>query len=392
MNLRHTLIIAGLVASSAAAEDSSVSPDFDLPATDLSSTLADGGFELGDVEFTGNPAAGAFDWWPDDLVIAPIPGYSPQLGWTLALAGGYFLTEQQEDGPPPSALGGFVFGSGNGSYAFGLGGKFHLRDDRFRLKAGAGYMDIRYRYYGQGDFENELGISLDILQRGPLYFGSGSVRVWRKLYLGLGYVTGSVEARPRISSDESSFLDIGLDVEVAAVTLPLEWDSRDHEQFPRSGWYAKARSMLYRKDVGSDFDADTFEVEVNRYLPMGEADVLALRAYTRSASGNPPFFLLSTFGGSTDLRGYPAGRYRDRKMYAVQGEYRWQVSDQWILTGFAGVGEVAADWGAMGRNFLPAGGIGVRRVLSQKHRVSLSADVATGRDGTEFYFGVGEAF
>jgi hypothetical protein len=30
-----------------------------------------------------------------------------------------------------------------------------------------------------------------------------------------------------------------------------------------------------------------------------------------------PFFLLSTFGGSSDLRGYPSGRYRDRMMYAI---------------------------------------------------------------------------
>ena len=29
--------------------------------------------------------------WPEDLIIAPIPGYSPQLGWNLTLGGGYFL-------------------------------------------------------------------------------------------------------------------------------------------------------------------------------------------------------------------------------------------------------------------------------------------------------------
>ncbi len=41
---------------------------------------------------------------------------------------------------------------------------------------------------------------------------------------------------------------------------------------------------------------------------------------------------------------------------------------------------------------LPAAGIGARFVLSGKHRVGLSADIAVGNDGTEFYFGVGEAF
>ena len=79
-------------------------------------------------------------------------------------------------------------------------------------------------------------------------------------------------------------------------------------------------------------------------------------------------------------------------MYALQSEYRWQVNDKWILTGFAGFGEVASSLSDFGEDLLPAAGIGTRFVISKKHRVSLSADVAVGDDGTEFYFGVGEAF
>jgi outer membrane translocation and assembly module TamA len=126
---------------------------------------------------------------------------------------------------------------------------------------------------------------------------------------------------------------------------------------------------------------------------MRKQDVLALRATVRSTGGDDvPFFLLSSFGGSTDLRGYPSGRYRDRMMYALQSEYRWQFNDRWIFTGFAGFGEVADNFGDFGENYLPAAGIGTRFVLSKKHRVGLSADIAVGKDGTEFYFGVGEAF
>ena len=79
-------------------------------------------------------------------------------------------------------------------------------------------------------------------------------------------------------------------------------------------------------------------------------------------------------------------------MYAVQSEYRWHFNDHWIFTGFAGFGEVADKFSNFGNEIHPAAGIGVRYVLSQKHKVSLSADIAVGNDGTEFYFGVGEAF
>jgi len=79
-------------------------------------------------------------------------------------------------------------------------------------------------------------------------------------------------------------------------------------------------------------------------------------------------------------------------MYAVQGEYRWQLHRRWIISAFAGVGEVANDWGDFGKNHLPAGGLGLRFVVSEEHRVSLSTDIAVGKDGYEFYFGVNEAF
>ncbi len=380
------------VSTAAFAQSTSSGTDFDLPGADVGNLVGDGGFELNGVDFAGNPAKGAFSWWPEDLVLAPIPGYSPQLGWTLALAGGYFLTEQVDGGPPPSILGGFLFGAENGSFAAGLGTKFHLNDDRFRIKAGAGYMDVRYRYYGSNRNDNDLGLSLDILQKGPVYFVAASTRVWRKLYLGAGYVAGNVDTRPRFVRDEDSFLDPSLKLDVAAIALPLEWDSRDHEQFPRNGSYIKGRALLYRKDLGSDFDTESLELALNRYLPVRDSDVLALRAYVRSTGDNAPFFVLSTFGGSTDLRGYPSGRYRDRMMYALQGEYRWAVNDRWIMTGFGGVGEVAASFSDFGKDFLPAAGVGVRFVLSEKHRISLSADIAAGKNGTEFYFGVGEAF
>jgi outer membrane protein assembly factor BamA len=186
--------------------------------------------------------------------------------------------------------------------------------------------------------------------------------------------------------------DPTLNLDIGAINIPIEIDSRDHEQFPRDGWLVNAKGLFYRKSLGGDFDAETFKLLVNRYLPMRDRDVLALRLMAKGTSEDTPFFLLSSFGGSKDLRGYPSGRYRDRMMYAIQSEYRWQYSDSWIFTGFAGFGEVADSFSDFGRNILPAAGFGARYVLSKKHRVSLSADIAVGDDGAEFYFGVGEAF
>ena len=373
-------------------ESQQFEPGFNLPG-ELSSTLAG----VGGVDFSAANAAGSAtrtwsDKWPEDLVIAPVPGRSPQLGWMLTLAGGYFLGPRDEETEhPPSVIGGFGMISENGSRAYGGGANLHLLEDRLRVKAGAAFFDVEYRYYGTG-VVNDLGISVDVMQDGPMYFAEGSWRVWNKLYLGLGYLAGNVDSRAELNLPEDPFFDPVLSLDIGAYTFPIQYDTRDSETYPRSGWFINGRGVSYRKSAGADFDTETFKLAVNHYRTLRERDVLALRVMLRATGEGAPFFLQSAFGGKTDLRGYPSGRYRDRMMYAVQGEYRWQFSDRWIFTGFAGFGEVAESFGDMGEDFLPAAGLGVRFVLSTKHDVGLAADIAVGDDGAEFYFGVGESF
>jgi len=378
----------------AAEEDKNGSVRFRPPGTEHSAAFSGSRLEFDDVFVAGASQSSRFSWWPKQLVVVPVPGYSPQLGWSLALGGAWYLDEEVEGGPPPSIIGGFAFASDNGSTAYGVGGMFHLKDDQFRVSAGLGHLDVEYRFYGIGNDVNSRGLALDIQQTAPAAFGTFTARIWKRLYLGAGYLWSDVETRPKLSLVDEIFPDFDpvIDLEMAALMVPIEWDSRDHNVFPRDGWHIKSNITLYRESVGSDFDATTVDLGVNRYIPVRDDDVFALRAYLRSTSGDAPFFLMSSFGGGKDLRGYPSGRYRDRMMYAVQGEYRWQLHRRWIISAFAGVGEVANDWGDFGKNHLPAGGLGLRFVVSEEHRVSLSTDIAVGKDGYEFYFGVNEAF
>lgn len=354
-----------------------------------------GDIDISGAEVTALPTKRMFSNWPSDLIIAPVPGRSPQLGWQLTLAGGYFFESKNDDSDaPPSIVGGFIMGAENGSTAYGVGSHLHLRDDNIRVKAGIGYADIRYRLYGKGNEAGERGIGLKILQNGPLYTASVKWRVWNKLYIGLGYIGGEIETRARVEIPDTLALsfDPSIAFDLGAFTIPVEYDTRDNDQFPSSGWFAEANARFFRESLGSGFDSESFELGVNHYRPVHQDNVLAFRGYVKSTKGDPPFFLLSSFGGQTDLRGYESGRYRDNVMYALQSEYRWQFNDSWIFTGFAGVGEVAESFNDIGENFLPAVGLGVRYVLSKKHKVGLSADLAYGKDGAEFYFGVGESF
>jgi len=347
-----------------------------------------------DDQLSGIPMEPVGVGWLDDLVIAPVPGYSPQLGWMLSGLAGYFM-DMDKNNPEtkPSIIGVFGMISENDSYAYGAGTYLHLFGDEVRVKAGVGYGDINYRYYGTGYILNQSGVSVQVRQKMPLYFVSTTYRVWNQLYMGIGFLGGNVETGIDVRYEGPPlFFDPTLNLDVAALEIPLQFDTRDHEQFPRNGWLINGRALLYRDELGSDVDTETFMVNFNKYIPIRKRDVLALRLYLRGTGDDAPFFLKSTFGGRTDLRGYEAGRYRDRMMYATQAEYRWQYSDRWIFTGFAGFGEVAEQFSEMGEETLPAAGVGIRFVISKKHNVGLAADAATGIDGNEFYFGVGQAF
>ena len=100
----------------------------------MAGQVGDGGLDLKDADFVGSPLKKLVARWPENLVIAPIPGRSPQLGWKLTLAGGYFLESRDEDSEAaPSVLGGFAMVAENGSYAYGGGANLHLLDDKLRV-------------------------------------------------------------------------------------------------------------------------------------------------------------------------------------------------------------------------------------------------------------------
>ncbi|HKU48293.1 MAG TPA: hypothetical protein VJQ58_15530, partial [Burkholderiales bacterium] len=111
------------------------------------------------------------------------------------------------------------------------------------------------------------------------------------------------------------------------------------------------------------------------------------------ASERTPLFDLCLFGSGTDLRGYEAGRYRDKAMLAAQAEYRFPLAGRWGGVVFGGWGKVAPSFDEMDRQLdLPSVGAGVRWLASEKARVNLSIDLTRGRDDTSLYVYVKESF
>ncbi|MEJ6754421.1 MAG: BamA/TamA family outer membrane protein [Flavobacteriales bacterium] len=165
---------------------------------------------------------------------------------------------------------------------------------------------------------------------------------------------------------------------------------------PRKGIFSEWAFLNYSSEIGSDYNLTTFLSDNRFYIPIKNNNVLAFQFQGQFTNGNPPFNLLSLMGGESLMRGYYLGRYRDKHLLAGQVEYRmlpFSFSKRWGASLFCAAGEVFnSDNKFQFKNLLPTGGAGLRFLLFPEKDIYTRIDYALTREGSGFYFFIGEAF
>jgi hemolysin activation/secretion protein len=179
----------------------------------------------------------------------------------------------------------------------------------------------------------------------------------------------------------------------AMLGLEVLHDTRLVVYGPRSGHLLRASAGAGGAAVGSEFDFQRYTLDARFYRGIGGATVVAAQAVVDVLDGTLPFERMPKLGGQSLLRGYTEPRYRDDAMAAAQLELRTPVRGRFGVAVFAGVGTVAPTLGDMaGRQFHPAGGVGVRFLLDPQAGFQLRVDVAAAPGGGGFYIAAGDAF
>ena len=124
----------------------------------------------------------------------------------------------------------------------------------------------------------------------------------------------------------------------SGIGFRLHLDTRDNVFSPSSGRFCQAATSFFTESLGSDHSFPRYPLDLREYITLLPDYVLAAQAYLQANTGEPPFYLMPLFGGSSIMRGYYAGRYRDRNMAAFQVELRAPVWRRLGLVGFAGMG------------------------------------------------------
>ena len=334
---------------------------------------------------------------PGDIVAAPIPISSPALGSGVVPVVGYIFALRSSDKiSPPSLVGGAGLFTNNGSRAFAVGGQLFMKQDTYRATAGFFQGNLNYNLYGVGADAGNAGLKLPLKQEGSAFLGEVLRRVKWSFFLGGTVMTGHsvVTIRQGGSTTVPVPPDVGLNTSLTALGFTVKRDTRPNRFYPTTGTDFEFDSLFFAEAFGSKYSFQSFRTLFNKYGSLSKKQVLAYNAYFCATGGQPPFYGNCIYGTQNELRGYEAGRYLDAYMVATQLEYRLVLPWRFGVVAFGGVGGVSPGPRQFFRSnaVLPAGGGGVRFMLSKSQHVNLRADFAVGKNEHTFSMGVGEAF
>jgi len=250
---------------------------------------------------------------------------------------------------------------------------------------------LDYNLYNEGN----LDIKLPLEQDGQFFSVKFLRNIGKRIFVGGRFMTGSSVVSVKPSEGETPPVppDTGLRTHLRAVGVDVFRDSRPDRFYPRKGSLFDFTASFFAEGLGSKYSFQSYQGSFSKYQSLGKKHVMAYNAYACATTGEPPFYGNCIYGAGNQLRGYTAGRYLDRYMLASQAEYRMELPWRFGVVGFGGLGGVIpGEDQPRKKQFLPAGGTGIRFLLSKKYHVNLRTDFGWGKDNFTWSMSMGEAF
>ena len=271
------------------------------------------------------------------------------------------------------------------------------------------YVSARYRDYPREDYYGIGSASLrsdhtgyrlqDGLYQGVVRFRVAHVSLMGRVgLLKTTILPGTDSAWPdtEISNDEATAPGLLRSPDFLHVSAGAWLELRDQPGNPHRGVSLGVSYSRFDDRHGNAFQFNRAIVDAREYIPLGSnRHVVALRQVASldrpDAGSRVPFYMQSTLGGSTFLRGYNSFRFRDDKLLALVGEYRFEVVPKVEL---ALLYETAEVFPTMGKfdlgNLRRSYGAGIR--LKSPKKVQLRLDVLHSSEGTRVHVKLDPSF
>ena len=321
--------------------------------------------------------------------------YTPEVSLAFGGGGIFIFYTAKDTIVNPSKIGFSGYYSINKQYKIGVNPIFYFFENKLYFKAPTTYAYMVDKFWGIGNDVPDTGnvsftrkvFSTTITgQAPPLWFIADRTGI---IFDYDNTVIEDKRDNQLLLNDEVTGSNGG---ELIGFGTDLLWDSRDNIFYPNTGGYQYFKFMVY-SGMG-DFQYVSLEIDVRHFRAFRPDQVLAGQFYLSGVSGDAPFYKLPAIGGSSLLRGYFTGRYRDNVFMMLQLEYRQYFSKRFGFVVFGGAGDVTPELTAFNFNHLKFSyGGGLRFMFNQEEKVNLRVDMGFGIDGNSgIYFGIEEAF
>lgn len=285
----------------------------------------------------------------------------------------------------------------NGQVLLSTEPRFYFQEGKYES-----FGNLKYRYYPDKYYGKTWNLTQSIPDKyTERFLGLGFGQGWNfysNFYVKiiLGYHQRSISDFQVGSWIETETLNYSNNFEVPYWGFSLDWDTRDFPQAPKEGlWYRVLHQWHYPKDRSQSKSLLSFfkaDVDLRQYFRVREDSTFAIQVlYSNVIGSQIPFQYLNYIGGSEKLRGFYAGRFRDRALALFQTEYRYEFSKKWTLAGFLGYAKLAEGAAQLSSAFdYASAGFGFHYFMDPENRTKIRIDVGFAQS-PGVYLTVGEA-
>lgn len=323
------------------------------------------------------------------------PHYSSDTGFGIGLvAAGLYSTEPTDTTLQPSNVSLFADLTTGGYFKIGVEGLHLYHKGDHRVDYELSFNSYTTYFWGVGyeaarmEANKTRYLLIDMMLSGSHLWRLGGSPMFAGPLMRFNYIA----ARHIDDNKERVWGDMPKAFVALGTGFKLQFDTRDNYTAPQSGWMGELIQRVYPRFLGnSSHSFASTEFSLNHYRPLWRGSVLAARIHGMFTYGRTPWGMMPTVGGSSMLRGYYEGQYRDKCESDVTVELRQHV---WRRSG-------VAVWGALGavypnfskfhrRDLLPNFGVGYRWEF--KKLTNVRVDVGFGKGCWGVVLNINEAF
>ena len=327
-----------------------------------------------------------------DFSVIGGPHYASDTKFGLGMvAAGLYRTDPNDSILPPSNVSLFGDVSSVGFYMLGVRGNHIAPAGRYRIDYHLYFYSFPSDFWGIGYEMGDNDDNKSDMKRWQAQAEASFLfRVADNFYVGpmaaYDYVIGKQIERPELLQ--------GMDKHTwnVGVGVSLVYDNRDNLTNPHRGIYLNLKQMFRPKFMGNDYAFSTTHFRFDAYQRLSKGTILAEDFGANLNFGNPSWGMMAELGGTSSMRGYYEGRYRDKHSLEATVELRQHVWKRNGIVVWAGVGTVFPKFSALrSRQILPNAGVGYRWEF--KKNVNVRLDYGFGKSGQSgFLFNINEAF